>query len=140
MKILLVDDEEHIRERYSEELSEDGYEVETLDSGDRLLERVSFLHPDVVVLDIRLGDGWDGLDLLQEIKNHFFELPLILCTAYDTFKYDLRSAAADHYVVKDSNLPELKDTIRRALQPIAPSLQAPKIMAVCEETTKRYQL
>jgi DNA-binding response OmpR family regulator len=56
-RILLVDDEKHIRQRYTEELSRDGYEVATLDSGDGLLERIRFLQPDVVVLDIRLGDG-----------------------------------------------------------------------------------
>ena len=39
-KILIVDDEEHIRYLYSEELSESGYEVITADSGYRLLERI----------------------------------------------------------------------------------------------------
>ncbi len=115
-RILLVDDEKHIRQRYTEELSRDGYEVATLDSGDGLLERICFLQPDVVVLDIRLGDGWDGLDLLQDIKNRFLDLPVILCTAYDTFKYDPRSVAADHYVVKSDNLSGLKDKIRRTVE------------------------
>jgi DNA-binding NtrC family response regulator len=115
-RILLVDDEKHIRQRYTEELSRDGYEVATLDSGDGLLEKICFLQPDVVVLDIRLGDGWDGLDLLQDIKNRFLDLPVILCTAYDTFKYDPRSVAADHYVVKSDNLSGLKDKIRRTVE------------------------
>ena len=39
-KILIVDDEEHIRYLYSEELNEAGYEVITADSGYRLLERI----------------------------------------------------------------------------------------------------
>ena len=114
-RVLVVDDEEHIRRRYSRELSEEGYEVETLDSGDGLVRRVGVMHPDVVILDIRLGDGWDGLDLLQDIKNRFFDLPVILCTAYDTFKYDPRSAAADNYVVKSESLSELKYKIKTAL-------------------------
>ncbi len=70
-RILLVDDEKNIRQRYSQELTLEGHEFRTLASGDRLLEEISLLQPNVVVLDIRLGDGWDGLDLLQEIKNRF---------------------------------------------------------------------
>jgi two-component system response regulator (stage 0 sporulation protein F) len=118
VRILLVDDEKHICQLYDEELSDEGYEVITLDSGERLSQRISFLQPDVVVLDIRLDDGWDGLELLQDIKNTFFDLPVIICTAYDSFKYDLRSAAADYYVVKSDNLSELKEKIRRVIQAV----------------------
>lgn len=134
-RILLVDDEKHIREHYSRDLSADGYEVMTLDSGDRLLHRIDSLQPDVVVLDIRLGDGWDGLDLLQDIKNRFFELPVILCTAYDTFKYDPRSAAADYYVVKSSSLTELKIRLKRALDGAAQRPQRINPAGEVEETS-----
>jgi two-component system, response regulator, stage 0 sporulation protein F len=139
-KILLVDDEKHIRQRYTEELSRDRYEVMTLDSGDRLLERICFLQPDVVVLDIRLGNGWDGLDLLQDIKNRFFDLPVILCTAYDTFKYDPRSAAADYYVVKGDNLSELKDKIRMTVQTPTPNFQTRVTKPGCDVDEPVHQL
>jgi len=134
-RILLVDDEKHIRQRYTEELSHDGYEVATLDSGDALVQRICSLQPDVVVLDIRLGDGWDGLDLLQDIKNRFFDLPVILCTAYDTFKYDPRAVAADYYVVKSENLSELKDRIRTTVQTPAPGfhVKVTKPLGVVDE-------
>ena len=85
-RILLVDDEEHIRFYYKEALSEEGHEVSTLGSGHNLLRRIDFLQPEVVILDIRLVD-YDGLELLQEIRNRFYDLPVILCTAYDTYKY-----------------------------------------------------
>jgi len=138
-RILLVDDEKHIRQRYTEELSRDGYEVATLDSGDGLLERISFLQPDVVVLDIRLGDGWDGLDLLQDIKNRFFDLPVILCTAYDTFKYDPRSVAADHYVVKSDNLSGLKDKIIRTVEKVPSGFRVRRAKPGCEVEDKPNQ-
>ena len=136
-RVLLVDDESHIRHFYSEELSGDGYEVITLNSGHRLLQRICSIQPDLVVLDIRLGDGWDGLDLLQDIKNRFFDLPVILCTAYDTFKYDLRSAASDSYVVKSENLSELKEKIKTAIQKIPPSLHTGEILTACEGIHKQ---
>jgi two-component system response regulator (stage 0 sporulation protein F) len=118
--ILLVDDERHILEYYSEELAEDGYEILTLDSGDSLLEKIYLYRPDVVVLDIKLAN-WDGLDLLQEMRRQFYNLPVILCTAYDTFKRDFRSIAADYYVVKSYDLSELKARIRMALEANLPS-------------------
>ena len=113
-KILIVDDEEHIRFLYSEELTEAGYEVVTADSGHLLLEIIDEEQPDLVVLDIKMVD-YNGLDLLQDIRNKFVDLPVILCTAYDTFKEDMKSIAADFYVIKSFDLTELKTKIKAAL-------------------------
>ena len=114
-KILIVDDEEHIRFLYSEELTEAGYEVMTADSGYKLVERIEEEKPDLVVLDIKMVD-YNGLDLLQDIRNKFYNLPVVLCTAYDTFKEDMKSIAADFYVIKSFDLSELKSKIVMALE------------------------
>jgi len=118
-KILIVDDEEHIRLLYSEELLEEGYEVITAESGYKLLERIDEEKPDLVVLDIKMVD-YNGLDLLQDIRNKYFDLPVVLCTAYDAFKEDIKSVSADFYVVKSFDLTELKDKITRALATRSP--------------------
>ena len=118
-KILIVDDEEHIRFLYSEELTDEGYEVITAESGYQLLERIEDEKPDLVVLDIKMVD-YNGLDLLQDIRNKFYNLPVILCTAYDTFKEDMKSIAADHYVIKSFDLTELKNKIATALEAAIP--------------------
>jgi two-component system response regulator (stage 0 sporulation protein F) len=117
-KILVVDDEEHIRYLYSEELSEAGYEVITAESGYKLLERIEDEKPDLIVLDIKMVD-YNGLDLLQDIRNRFYDLPVVLCTAYDTFKEDVKSIAADFYVIKSFDLTELKNKITMALEAAA---------------------
>ncbi len=114
-RILLVDDEEYIRQLYTEELSEEGYEVFTVASGHNLLKRIDSLQPEAVVLDIKLVD-YDGLELLQEIRNQHHDLPVILCTAYDTYREDPKSIAADYYVVKSFDLSELKMAIHRAIE------------------------
>jgi len=114
-KILVVDDEEHIRLLYSEELSEAGYEVITAADGFKLIERIEKEKPDLVVLDIKMVD-YNGLDILQEIRNKFYDLPVILCTAYDTYKEDIKAIAADFYVIKSFDLTELKKKIARALE------------------------
>ena len=100
---------------YSEELKEEGYEVITADSGHLLLERIRKEKPDVVVLDIKMVD-YNGLDLLQDIRNEFYDLPVVLCTAYDAFKEDIKSVAADFYVVKSFDLTELKQKITMAIE------------------------
>jgi len=119
-KILVVDDEEHIRLLYSEELTEAGYEVITATDGYRLIERIDKEKPDLVILDIKMV-GYHGLDLLQEIRNKFYNLPVVLCTAYDAFKEDIKSIAADSYVIKSFDLTELKKKIAMALEASIPS-------------------
>ena len=114
-KILIVDDEEHIRFLYSEELAEAGYEVITADSGYKVLDRIDREKPDLVVLDIKMVD-YNGLDLLQDIRNKYYNLPVVLCTAYDTFKEDMKSIAADYYVIKSFDITELKTKIAMALE------------------------
>lgn len=118
-KILIVDDEEHIRMLYKVELEDEGYNVITAADGHKLLERIENEKPELIVLDIKMA-GYNGLDLLQEIRNRFYNLPVILCSAYDSFKRDIKSIAADFYVVKSSDLSELKQTIARALESTIP--------------------
>lgn len=114
-RILLVDDEEHILRYYTEELSEEGHKVWTVATGHNLLKKIDRVQPEVVVLDIKLVE-YDGLDLLKEIRNCYHDLPVILCTAYDTYKEDPKSIAADYYVVKSFDLTELKMAIQKAIE------------------------
>jgi DNA-binding response OmpR family regulator len=115
-RILVVDDEEDIRRYYTEELSDDGHQVSAVATGHELLGVIDPFEPDVVVLDIKLVD-YDGLELLKEIRNEYYNLPVILCSAHVTYKYDLGSIGADFCVVKSFDLSELKAMIRRALEP-----------------------
>ena len=109
-KILVVDDERSIRALCAEELGEEGYEVITTGEGTDVMELVSSEHPDAVILDIRMEDC-DGLDLLQELRNAHPDLPIILNTAYDSYREDVKSVAADYYVVKSYDLSELKSKL-----------------------------
>jgi len=114
-KILVLDDNKSIQLLYSDELTEEGYQVVTSGDGSRVMELIEKESPDLIVLDTRLGK-YDGLDLLQQIRNTYNDLPVILCTAYPTFKRGLKSIAADYYVHKSSNLKELKLRVKMALE------------------------
>ena len=121
-KILLLDDDELIRMLFAEELNYEGYDVITSCDYPRILELIEKEKPALVLMETKLGEH-DGLDLLQDIRNAYYNLPVILCTAYASLKYDPRSIAADYYVVKSSNLKELKFKIRIALEAGVPLLQ-----------------
>lgn len=114
-RILVVDDEKHIRMLYQEELQVEGYDVAVSDGEEPILAVVDRERPAIVVLDIKLGVNRSGLDLLQEIRSRYTELPVILSTAYDSFQHDLKSIAADFYVVKSVDLTELKSKVKQAL-------------------------
>lgn len=114
-RILIVDDEEHIRTLYTLELEDEGHEVLALETGRGLAEHVERFEPDVVVLDIKMVDV-SGLDVLQDVRNRFYDLPVILCSAYGMYKGDIKSIAADYYVVKSSDLSELKQKIQLAVE------------------------
>jgi DNA-binding response OmpR family regulator len=114
-KILIVDDDKFMRMLYDFELSEAGYKVSTIADGSGIMDAIEHERPDLVVLDVKLGE-YNGLDLLQEIRNKIYNLPVILCSAYPIYKYDSRTIAADYYVVKNANLEELKLKIKMALE------------------------
>ncbi len=113
--ILVVDDEKHIRMLYREELEAGGYQVATSDGTEDILTVIKRETPNLVILDIKLGINRSGLDLLQEIRQEDTKIPVILSTAYDSFKHDMKSIAADHYVVKSVDLSELKEKVKEAL-------------------------
>lgn len=114
-KILLLDDSAAIRLLYAEELTEAGYSVITSGKASELMRLLQRESPDLIVLDIKLTDG-NGLDLLQTIRTRYRDLPVISCTAYPWYKDDLRSLAADDYVLKSSDVEELKHSVQMALK------------------------
>ncbi len=118
-KILIVDDEDVIRMLYGEELEDEGYEVITTGSGRGLVGLVEREKPDLIVLDIKMAEH-DGLDLLQDIRREYYNIPVILCSAYSSYKGDLKAIAADYYVVKSADLSELKQKIKMALEGYVP--------------------
>jgi two-component system response regulator (stage 0 sporulation protein F) len=111
-RILVADDDESIQMLYVEEFTEEGYEVITCGDGSQIVDLIGQKRPDLIVMDIRLGN-YNGLDLLQDIRNSDFNQPIIFCTAYPTLKCDLNSIAADSFVVKSSDLKELKIAIKK---------------------------
>lgn len=113
MKILIVDDDQHIRRLYKEELEEEGYEVTVASTGAEgldLFEREDF---DLVTLDILMPDI-DGIKVLRQMKEKKPRIPIIMSTAYD-YRDDFAVWASEAYIVKSAELTDLKETIKKLL-------------------------
>ncbi len=108
--ILVVDDDDAIRTLLEEELTEEGYRVLAVNNARDALKMVEQEALDLVVLDIRMP-GMDGLEALPRMLGLKEGLKVILNTAYSQYKESFMSWAADAYVVKSSDLTELKGKI-----------------------------
>jgi len=113
MKILVVDDDKRIQLLYRAELEEEGYEVFVADSGEDALRQFDEVKPDLVTLDILMPD-MDGIQVLRKMKEKNPQLPIIMSTAYD-YRDDFAVWASEAYLVKSSDLGELKNTINKLI-------------------------
>lgn len=113
MKLLIVDDDTNIQRLYKEELEEEGYEVIVATTGKDALEMFEKEDPDIVTLDILMPDI-DGISLLRKMKEQKPNIPIIMSTAYD-YRDDFAVWASEAYIVKSSDLSELKKTIKKLI-------------------------
>ncbi len=119
--ILLVEDDQNQRALYKEELAEEGYRVVTADDGRAALKALKEHTPDLVVMDINMP-VMDGLDSLSQMMEHDSHIPVIINSAYASYKESFSSWSADAYIVKSSDLQELKQTIKRLLSERNPNV------------------
>ncbi len=113
MKILVVDDDLHIQRLYKEEFQDEGYEVVVASNGAEAMEMFERENPDIVTLDILLPDV-DGIRILRQMKEKNPRIPVIMSTAYD-YRDDFAVWASEAYIVKSSDLDELKIMIKKLL-------------------------
>ena len=111
-KILLVDDDESIQLLYQEEFREDGYQVDSSFNGADALKKFRDNSPDLVILDIQMT-GMNGIETLRQMKMMNSSVPVILSSAYHEYKQDLGAWASDAYVVKSSDMTDLKEAVKR---------------------------
>jgi DNA-binding NtrC family response regulator len=116
-RVLLVDDDQTFVGDLVYHLG-DRFEWEALHSGERLIEVMKEALPDVVLLDIDLGSGPDGLDMLSRIRNEIPRTPVIMVTRHDP--RDMAAKAwrlgAFGYVEKSSRMDQLAAQLERAIE------------------------
>ena len=112
--ILLVEDDKNQSLLYEQELRQEGYEIITAFNGKEALEKVQEQLPDIIIMDINMPK-MDGIEAMGRILSNNKNVPVIINTAYSNYKDSFMSWAADAYVVKSSDLSELKDKIKEVL-------------------------
>ena len=116
MKILVVDDEEHIRTLYKAELEDEGYEVIIARNGTSAMELFEMEKPDIVTLDIIMPDI-GGIELLRRMKGMRPTIPVILCSAWD-YRDEFSIWASEAYIMKSADLGDLKIAIKRCREAV----------------------
>ena len=112
--VLLDDDDANQRVLYEEELADEGYAILTAEDGRQALQVAQDTLPDLIVMDVNMPkmDGLDTMARFLEIDRH---IPVIIHTAYASYRESFASWSADAYIVKNSDLSELKATVKRLL-------------------------
>jgi two-component system response regulator PilR (NtrC family) len=117
-RVLIVDDEQSMREWLTIALSQDGYEVESAASGEDALKVLERTPIDFALVDLRMP-GMDGIATLRGIKKIDPTIPVVIMTAYATAETAVQALTiekAHAYIFKPFKLDELRDHVHKALE------------------------
>ena len=115
-RVLIIDDERNIRRTFQMVLTDEGFTVDTAETGEEGLARCAAVRPDVVVLDVRLP-GIDGLDVLAQLHASDKELPVIMISGHGTITTAVEATrrGAFDFMEKPLSKERLLVAIRNAL-------------------------
>jgi two-component system nitrogen regulation response regulator NtrX len=115
--ILIVDDEEGIRESLGDILEDEGYEVITAGTGKDALNMIDHESPDIVFLDIWLPDR-DGIEILEELHSSGKGLPVVMISGHGTVELAVKATkiGAYDFLEKPLSLERVLLTTQRALE------------------------
>lgn len=116
-RILAVDDDKDILEVLQLILEDSGYEVDTLADGHQLFDRIEKHQPDLIILDIMLGN-MDGRELCRTVKTkkETHDIPVILLSASHTIANNLKqNGNPDDFIAKPFDIDVLIQRVERQL-------------------------
>ncbi|SFB85403.1 Response regulator receiver domain-containing protein [Marinospirillum celere] len=118
-RVLVVDDEPNIVLSLEFLMQQAGFEVTTAEDGEKALELVSSINPDILLLDISLP-GISGFEVLENLRGQdaFKRLPIIMLTAHgrEVEKEKGLALGADDYVTKPFSTQQLVEKVTKLIQ------------------------
>ncbi len=115
-RILLVEDEKNVSLLYQTELEAEGYEVVVAYEGAAAIRAARECRPDAVIVDIRLDNQMDGIELLSRLLAENKSLPVIINTGYSQYRDNFMTWGAEAYVLKSVDLGPLKKAVADAVR------------------------
>jgi DNA-binding NtrC family response regulator len=117
-EILVVDDEEVMRESLAAWLREDGYRVDTASSGRQAIERARGKDYAMYFIDLKMPGGIDGIETMMQVRNLHPDASVIIITAYATVDTAIAAMkeGAQEYIVKPCNLEEISLLVNRIIK------------------------
>ena len=119
-RIFLLDDDELIVTMLSRALRKEGFETQVQTSSDDIIKKMEAWHPNVILLDINLGEDRNGLDILAEIKANELDVQVVMLTGDDTAESAIKAmkiGAAD-YLTKPFNIDEVIMVVKGELEKV----------------------
>ncbi len=115
-RILIVDDQESMRDMLFDLLDMMGHDPTTVEGGSEALDKLKDGPVDLVITDLNMP-VMDGMELMKEIKARQPELPVIVITGYGTFNTEKQvlSNGADGYIPKPCTIHRVQETVNAAL-------------------------
>ena len=115
-KVWIVDDDKSIRWVLEKALKSADVDITSFSHPDDVLERINKEEPDVIITDIRMP-GMDGISLLDRIKQHSPNIPVIIMTAYSDLDRAVSAfqGGAYEYLSKPFDVDEVISLVRRAI-------------------------
>jgi two-component system response regulator AtoC len=115
--ILIADDEEGVRELFSEICVDEGYDVILASNGLEAVEKARIELPDVIILDMRMPEI-DGMEAFRRIKDSLINVPVLFITAYGSpdLAIEAMKEGAYNYITKPFDIDEIRILIRKATQ------------------------
>ncbi|MCE1175182.1 MAG: response regulator transcription factor [Propionibacteriales bacterium] len=125
MHILVVDDDQAVRDSLARSLRYSGYEVTTANDGVDALARLSSLRPDAVIMDVMMP-RLDGLETTRSLRASGNDVPILVLTARDAVgdRVDGLDAGADDYMAKPFSFDELQARLRALTRRVRPGAEA----------------
>jgi len=116
-RILVIDDERAVRETLSQILTDEGYQVTAVDSGEEGLRRISEDSLDLVFLDVWLRDR-DGLSILEAARGRLAELPVVMISGHANVETAVRAVrlGAEDFLEKPLSLDRVLLTAQKAIE------------------------
>jgi DNA-binding NtrC family response regulator len=116
-RILIIDDDENIRKVLTAILEEEGYTIESVDTGKKAIERTKRKAYNLALIDIRLPD-MEGIELLTKMKDTTPKMRKIIITGYPTVHNAVEAVnrGADGYIMKPFDVEKVLKTIENQLK------------------------